>query len=109
MRIHASGAALEAAVEEVPPVSGKLVAKRAGVSPFYLAALFPAAWRNLNARFTAAKRCEFTEKCVALRREVRGIATALCHRGIYPSRRLVKSLVVGSECRSEYVILLSFA
>jgi hypothetical protein len=104
MRIRAAGAALEAALEEVAPVSGKLVAKRAGVSPFYLAALFPAAWRNLNARFTAAQRREFTEKCVALRREVRGIATALCHRGIYPSRRLVKSLVVGSECRSEYVI-----
>ena len=103
-RIRAAGAALEAALEEDPVASGDFVARRCGISPPYLASLFPAAWRNLNARFIAARKQKFAEKCEALRSEVRRIAGELCQRGIYPAQRLVKSLIVASEYRSDDVI-----
>jgi hypothetical protein len=104
MRIRTAGTALEAAAEAKAPESGEHIAKRVGVAPSSLATLFPEAWRNLNARLILAKRQAFSEKCEALRREVRAVATELCQRGIYPARRLVTSLVVESDYKSEDVI-----
>ena len=103
-RIRAAGAALEVALEEDPVASGDLVASRFGISSRYLASLFPAAWRNLNARLIAVKKQKVAENCEALHCEVRQIVMELCGRGVYPSCRLVKSLIVASDYRSEGVI-----
>lgn len=103
-RIRAAGAALEVALEEDPVASGDLVARKFGISPGYLASLFPAAWRNLNARLIAVKKQKVAENGEALRCEVRQIVMELCGRGVYPSCRLVKSLIVASDYRSEGVI-----
>jgi hypothetical protein len=52
--IRAAGDTLQVALEHEPTVSVDIVAKRCGISSDYLAKLFPAAWRKLNAQFTAA-------------------------------------------------------
>jgi hypothetical protein len=80
------------------------VARTFGISPRYLASLFPAAWRNLNARLIAVRKQKVAENGEALRCEVRQIVMELCGRGVYPSCRLVKSLIVASDYRSEGVI-----
>jgi len=103
-QILAAEAVLEAALAEEPPVSESIVARRIGLSPTYLAELFSATWRKLTARWAVMKKQQVAAKCEALRDEVRRIVTALCHQGLYPSRRLVKSLVVESEYRSDDVI-----
>ncbi len=102
-RIREAGAALERAVDTDPPGSGDLIARRNGIAPSYLAALFPGAWRRLKARIAAARKQAFAVKCERLRREVRTIAADLCRHGIYPACRLVKGLVI-SDYRSEDVI-----
>lgn len=82
-------ALLTAALSEDPPLSGKALALRAGVSQSHLKTLFPKLMQAISARYSAHRNRLRTEARTSRRQQVRLIANDLLHAGQYPSRKKI--------------------
>ena len=82
-------ALLTAALSEYPPLSGKALALKAGVSQSHLKTLFPQLMQAISARYSAHRNRLRTEVRASFRQQVRLIAKDLLRDGQYPSRKKI--------------------
>jgi hypothetical protein len=97
--------ALQAALVEEPPPSGRALAARLGTNHTNLKKVFPGIWSLIVQRYAKHQEQEVLRRCAAFSDRVRRIATDVLMAGKYPSRRRVLALMGDSELRREHFIL----
>jgi hypothetical protein len=97
--------ALQAALVEEPPPSGRALAARVGTTHSNLKKVFPEIWSLIVHRYAKHQEQEALGRHAAFSERVRRIATDLLRAGKYPSRRRVLALMRDSELRLEHFVL----
>ncbi len=97
--------ALEAALVEEPPPSGRALAARLGTTHSNLKKVFPEIWCLIVQRYAKHQEQEVLRRHAAFSERVRRIATDVLMAGKYPSRRRVLALMGDSGPKREHFIL----
>ena len=97
--------ALQAALVEEPPPSGRALAARLGTNHGNLKKVFPEIWSLIVQRYAKHQEQEALGRHAAFSERVRRITTDVLKAGKYPSRRRVLALMGDSELRGEDSIL----
>jgi len=97
--------ALQAALVEEPPPSGRALAARLGTNHGNLKKLFPRIWCLIVQRYAKHQEQEVLRRRAAFSERVRRIATDVLMAGKYPSRRRVLALMGDAGPKREHFIL----